>query len=478
MKLFYKIAVLFYLFGSCQPPETPYAVMIWAQEGSVLTDGSVFSIKERRQSPKGTELHLLPETGDGEWVEEWRVLEFPSKTQAMASLPLILEKRSTLALGSRLWFQPDPYSEIVLVLGKGKNIRILSQQVQGEGRTVSWAYVLTDEGIKGWIPMYMLTEGLPEFRVRTLTQLIEKGPWKPSSFLEMIKTERVSLKAFQNDLGLSLIPEEGRLTITLMEGGSPVREDFRFTSFSEKEQAEGVFYGEGVIPLRIQWKEENKILLFLPGGDSDRILEFVSFSGTLGERDQLTEAVSRELAERSILLDSLSLMSRRWSSAAYGSLEIKKNGDFSWEGPDRLLPYLTQIIFPTLAIGEVTPQFPDSVSPWFGADKHGGYLELTDGESLYAWEGRVSFDIFTPLPKNTKTIGIHSSGVTRGLLFQLKNADAAGLPFAVGIEKTADRVLGLILVPLSPLLFGTEGAYSETLPEKPITLYFEPELDG
>lgn len=480
--------VALFLLASCAPQPTRLALLLWSPNDWSETE--VYEIVGQKIESGIRFFEIQASNGDRLWVEDWRIDPVASQEEAQKRLQAVDTRRYlTLSLGARLWQSPDPYSEIVAQLGKGQRVRIVAIPTAEPRSPATWLEVVTERGVRGFLPSYMI--GSPEnpAQVRTLAALIDQSPWRPRELLSMLDSGRIRLDLLRQESGFFLRPEEGLLRIVYLSGRRLISEDFVFSRISEIADDRGSFSVQGPIPLRIEWPTEQTLRVTI-GRETRGEFEFVSTRDQ--EPDPVAARISEETAKRQDYLNRILELSHQWRSANYGLLQLSSDGSFVWTGMDRLIPYLSMSIQDEIERASqteaTTPEGsePEGVEvpplerylPWFGAVTHGGYEQWDD--PAFRWEGRAAFEIYAPLPPRTHPI-VADSGYPMGLLLYLQtNIEVGGqlnplpLPFAVGFETDSGEVKGLVLIPLPVRFLQGEGDWIETLPRGPVILYFTP----
>lgn len=469
---------------SCgQQPD--YAVLIFSPNDWSETE--VYVVTGEKSVDGIFFLELESSGGQKLWVEAWRVERAKSRAAAeeLASRPT--QRYQTLSQGARLWSKPESSSPMVSHLGKNMEVRLLGE-VPNDGRSsVRWVEVVSRNGFRGYIPRYMLGNLAQSDEVLTLAGLLEKSPWRPADFEEMIQSGRISIHLLSQDMGLKISPEEGILNFsTLSPARDIIQESIKFSAISEIADSQREFLIQGPVQARLKWLSPKQLRLFITRSTQEETFDFISFQGEA--QDRLVAAISAERAKREEYLRTLVSVSTRWQSEAYGSLVISDQAQYEWGGMDRLIPYLkieleSEMERLSLSVGdnfneqtEGTGVEPDTsrLKPylkWLGAVTHGGYqvLDVTS----YEWRGQMAFDFYAPLPPQTLPL-VPNSGFPMGLFLYLDEGDAAPLPFAVGLDKEQEVVKGLVLIPIPNMELQGEGQFIETLPRNPIILYFRP----
>lgn len=479
-----KVGLLLIFITSCSQSSPQFAVLLWSPNSS-LPENVVYEIQEEKVENQKNLILIKAPNNNAQWVEKWRVEVFSSLEEAKARALIPTEELMTIAVGARLWVKPEPYDSIITTLGKGILVRVIQRKEKDIANPVHWVEAISETGFRGWIPSYMLGSPSTSSTIRSLASLLDAGPWRPLSLKDMIESKRISITLLQSDLGFYLDPIEGTIKIITYQENQTVQENFKITKISETANDLGEFFVEGNIPLKIVWVNDNFLRVIIPRGTNETQVEFFSFKSLNSEK--ISEIITEELAKRLEYRNQLMNISKRWRSVTYGTLIFNDEGMDSWEGMDRLIPYLMQFLEDeynkiksentdlNLSYADEgidnNQNVLDKYRSWFGSVTHGGYQQTQD--PTYVWAGKIQFNIYAPLPPRTLPI-VSNSGYPMGALFYLED-DAPPLPFAIGFDGEGGMVKGLVLIPLPALKLSAEGSITEELPKNPVVIYFTPD---
>ena len=381
------MAVLIILsLGSCSKKVIGYGVLLWFVNDPGIPSGVVLPVQIRSNIEQAW-IAVVPE-------------EYKTAENQLASVPLAhmeffnskkaaekyaasfteyaLSYAETLQDGLPIRDKPENNARRTYRLKEGEYIKILDQ-VQGIEAISStgnplegnWYKVLTQSGSIGYCFSYRLrifehwADPLGDEPVQVDTsgdsdlEIVLTRTWYPEAYRTMINSGRLDLDFLSKLYSFKAGVLDGRARIHLAEGDA----EFSYKTITKTGNRSWNFSGtplnvvlrsESVI--EVQWEDE----------------ENTEMSGTFVTLPQSVEnIVNQERERRTNLFQVLFVRGPGFSSANYGTLILKSNGDFSWDGIDQF----PEGILPDSAIGSGTLDMDYSLSGEM-ADRYTGAFAM------------------------------------------------------------------------------------------------------
>lgn len=354
--------------SSCNFGGVSYGVVLWSDHSQLLPDGAIARVEDRSRINDTVTLRV-PDSRDTVTFESWRVRIFQDQAEASAYAEQLAPYRERFGFAGRnalpVRESADRTSRIVYRLRDDERVRLLSrgEETSDEAGFVDyWYEVLTEEGVSGWVFGYFLrmpSEGPEVAAEDPKLATILSTVWRPVYFAEMIQSGRYDLSWFRPEYGLFPVPEESRFDLRLI--GSTA-------SFEYEEIANAAFdvYVARGTSLHITYRNERTISIqyFVDGSGYSIAMERIDAD--------IPELIQEEVDRRNAIRDQLVERGPILQSNSYGTITMRPDGTFRWNGFDPLVPR----IIPTGTSGEGRLDFDLFVSDRF-SDRYDGAATLS-----------------------------------------------------------------------------------------------------
>ncbi|HOV64398.1 MAG TPA: hypothetical protein PLG43_11015, partial [Spirochaetia bacterium] len=209
-----------------------------------------------------------------------------------------------------------------------------------------WYDVLTENGVRGYcfdlnIEVFDIEKGIPQEQDPVMA-VVEKAlskEYRPASFGDMIREERIDLVLFNPLYGFFPDPESKSFTIVTEEGSL----SFSYSGISPV--SSGVYAFDGTTA-QLSVFSDTDIALRYSHNNKEVVQNFTYI-------ENIEEIIEKEKERRQAVLADFVQRFRSVTSSAYGTIRFQDDGTFSWENFSRLKPD----IVPEKASGKGTIQF-------------------------------------------------------------------------------------------------------------------------
>jgi len=350
--IFLCISVFCTVFLSCARGAKGYGVVLWSTDESQYQAGDLVSILEE-SSVRNSYTFKSPVTKAKIEVPKYRIMYFKKKKAAAdwASTfspwahMFAMTRRDGLAIRSA----PSQDADRVYKLRLNETIKIIGKVEEPAtlgDYTGYWYDVLTENGVRGYcfdlnIEVFDIEKGIPQEQDPVMA-VVEKAlskEYRPASFGDMIREERIDLVLFNPLYGFFPDPESKSFTIVTEEGSL----SFSYSGISPV--SSGVYAFDGTTA-QLSVFSDTDIALRYSHNNKEVVQNFTYI-------ENIEEIIEKEKERRQAVLADFVQRFRSVTSSAYGTIRFQDDGTFSWENFSRLKPD----IVPEKASGKGTIQF-------------------------------------------------------------------------------------------------------------------------
>ncbi len=340
----FLLVLLLTLILSCAQEYRSFAVLLWSEDEVTLENGSIFGILGKSDVRKEFQVHKVSDLNQSETVimnmPFWRVQVFASLKEAQTftndrkALWSAWARSNRQALPIRQAAQRD--SPMVYRLRTDEKVKVVSRAVLPSSEADLFGYwyeVLADGGTKGWVFDYELevsgeaNGGIAKVSQDPLLDLFA-GNWRPDSYLGMIKDDKFDFDEFNPEYGAFFDQENKRFRLRL----SDENVDIKYNRFDSRGRRSFFIANTGV-QITVNSADEIIIEWFRSKEKTLRVMKFTNFTANIKEIYEKERLRREQLIAR---LRGNGLL----TSQAYGSLALKANGSFVWQGFEVLAPSL------------------------------------------------------------------------------------------------------------------------------------------
>jgi hypothetical protein len=340
------LLLLFSILASCSGGGEGYAVVLWPDGDSGLTEGEILTVTAVSES-RGV---VSVSTGQAQLeVDAWRVLVLPEREAAETFQEDFAPWSGTYGRAMRTALpvreRPDRATTRVYRLREGELVKVLdrSDEVVNEGGLRGyWYHVLTREGVSGWLFGYHLEltgaagRSLePDMQGAAAARLLEDiaaVDWRPDYYQQMITSGQIVLERFGPRFGLFGDPEAREVRIVLPD----LQRTFSYEAPSMPDSTTIRLDGNDVV-LRLVGDRGLEVEFTVSG--RSRAMRFVRIE------EDLQEVIAAERERRLRELEGILSRGNGLVSTAFGRMEISDQGVVSWSGYDRLVPTILPATF-------------------------------------------------------------------------------------------------------------------------------------
>ena len=327
---------------ACGPRPVGYGVVFWSPEASEFITGDVVPIVKESQINDNYTL-FNRETKVEELYPRWRVLSFEKEQDALEYKADYAPWLASYAYSARrnlpVREESNQEAQALAKLLENQVVKILSRNAEKsrEGEYENyWYQVLTPDGIRG----YSYGEYLVVFesdddpvamaqKLQARDSLLDSvlnRTWRPEYYQDMIGENRFDLSRFVPAYGFYPSSEENSLRI-ISEDGSL---DFEYDGI--RKIGDGFYFFDGA-EVRLRVMRTNRILISYSAEGKSVSEVFVHLT-----RDVST-IITEEKERRQALFDIF--VDREFISQAYGKILFSEGMRFTWDGFEKLLPFLS-----------------------------------------------------------------------------------------------------------------------------------------
>jgi len=330
-------------FGSCTLGRLGFGVVLWSEDDSVVTNGTLVPILDESRIQKAYKIEI-PSSGKLTLIPTGRVMFFENEAEARQFHSDFTPWAFTWAFVGRAGLPmralPNSTSTGMYKFHNNQQLKVISRTPTKEkvGNLEGfWYKVLTDDGFQGWVFDYYLTitEATDSGQVENVAQkvadpylddLLSKN-WRPESFQEMITSGQIRLEDFNDDYGLKILPDENSVVVTT----SKHKTVFNYSEIVKIDQSSYLFQDTS---LRIRFGGSSRITATYTYKNTQWTQTFVEL-----ETD-VTELITQEIIRRGEAYQKLLDQGPLLSSPSFGDLLFLSNQTFEWSGYQRLVPTL------------------------------------------------------------------------------------------------------------------------------------------
>ena len=412
--------LLLLLVISCGSRPVGYGVVYWAPVESVFATGEVVPIlKESQISDSFT---ILDKVNKAEEVfPRWRILSFQQETEAVEFSGSYEPWRETYAYSERrnlpVREENHQKAQTLAKLQENQVVKVLGRDSEKsqEGEYENyWYQVLTEEGTRGFcFGEYLVLfetgndplQTAQELQARdALLESVLNRTWRPEYYKDMISNGRIDFSRLVSSIGFFPAPEEKRLKL-VTEGGTS-----EYVYNTIRKIGDGFYFFDGA-DVRMRVMQTNRIILSY-SSEGKSISEAYVFLGR-----EVSSIISEEKERREALFGDF--IDRDFVSRAYGTITFVEGMKFSWEGFEKLLPFLSgkairrigRVGFPLYLGKALSSEFDGVISLYFETVVPGGEERV---DFLYRFTGSgVGFTLISP----PDSLTIEEKGVSPLVLF-------------------------------------------------------------
>ncbi len=338
-------AVVLMLFAGCRPANIGYGVLLWSTDESVITSGSVVTIRSEAQIAN---TYIIESDALAEPLvyPMWRVerfAELPAAEQFAARYnqnlggnPALLARSVRAALPMRT--SPASLATNTLYrLREGEIIKLIGRQdelTDIQGLVAYWWEALTETGERGWVFGYTLSLFDPTDPTVVidsaaggdpLLDLLLQNVWRPIWFVEMIRNRSIDLDVFDERYGLFPRPEDRQFELALPWHATVFEYDRVVSGGARRYVAEGT-------SLRFTFQRNDELSVQYTHDGRQFSQAFQRIDG------EVADYIAAELGRRQARFDRFADRGPVFVSDNYGRLSFADDQRFTWTGYDRLVP--------------------------------------------------------------------------------------------------------------------------------------------
>jgi Bacterial SH3 domain len=326
-------------FLSCSPKTLGYGTILWSDKENSLSTGQNITVISESELAN---VFLINDNSGNEpvQIDRWRVAFFEDLGEAEKYSESILEFKDIFARnlkdGLLIRKEPDINSErayklrenqVLKVYGRTAEIAIIGQY---EGY---WYQVITEEGVTGFCfdhYLYIYDNSIsPEEKENPADILLNTAFTKiyhPSTFIDMIKSSAIDLKAFNPNIGL--FPDPENKTLKIETNSYNINYSWDFPVLVDKRSF--ALGDDGII---VHVLSETKLQVNYYYEDQKVITNYLVI-------ENIEDIILQESERREALYNTIIETGTSFSSNAYGSITMQPDGSFSWANYDRLVPQI------------------------------------------------------------------------------------------------------------------------------------------
>ncbi len=340
-RLYTIFAVIVFVFGSCSGRPEGFGVVRWSPEEELVASGDLVPVYEE-STVNETYTIGIPQTKKRLSLEMWRIDYYKRKKDAEEAARRYSEWANTIGIvesdGLPIRQKPATGSLRLYKLKINQKIKILSRQgpvVTEGGLTDHWYKVLTDDGTIGYCFGYSLTitpigtDPTVQTGPKTAPRIEEilSKEWRPESYRAMINQNRIDLERFTGGYGLFPSPEKKQIRLV------NEKRDILFTYSDIETSATGDYLFEETT-LQIDSISDSKIEITYYLEGEKYMQTFVDLIVAV------EEVIHEEKLRRKKIYETLTEEGNILTSSAYGTITLKKGGEFTWEDYRKLVPQI------------------------------------------------------------------------------------------------------------------------------------------
>lgn len=332
------------MFVSCGGRPEGFGIVRWSPEEELVASGDLVPVYEE-SAVNGTYTIGIPQTKKRLSLEMWRIDYYKRKKDAEEAARRYSEWANKIGVveNDGLPIREEPEAEALRLykLRINQKIKILSRQdpaVIEDGLTDHWYKVLTDDGTIGYCFGYFLTitpigtDTTVRTETKTLPRIEEilSKEWRPESYRTMIDQNRIDLERFTAGYGLFPYPEKKQIRLV------NENRDILFTYSDIETNATGDYTFIDTT-LQIDSISESKIEITYFLEDTKYMQTFVDLTIAV------EEVIHEEKLRRKKIYETLTEEGNILTSSAYGTITLKKGGEFTWEDYRKLVPQIIPV---------------------------------------------------------------------------------------------------------------------------------------
>ena len=348
---FFLVVFLVFSFGSCDKKTIGYGVLLWAVEDPEIPSGSVLPVQVRSNIEQAW-ITGLPDDYAGEEKQIVMVplphLEFfntkgSAEKFAAAFSEYALLYAETVQDGLPIRDKPENNARRTYRLKEGEIIKILEKaegveaiSTTGSALEGDWYRVLTRSGSIGFCFSYRLrifehiTGSLGDEPVKIDTsedrdlEIVLSRIWYPEAYKTMINSGRLNLDFLSKNYSFKAGVLDGKARVFL-ENDS---EEFAYKKITKTGDRSWNFNGT---PLNVTLRSDSMLEVQWEDKDNNRKSEtFVTLPVSV------ENIVNQEKERRQNIYRTLYVRGPSFSSANYGTIIFRENGDFVWDDIETL----------------------------------------------------------------------------------------------------------------------------------------------
>lgn len=354
-------------------------ILVWAENEEQLPTGSFLYVWDDSRIRK-TYLVENEKGGSRLEVPQSRVIFFKDEGEARAFHKEFSLLKSTWAYaqkqGHPLREEADPTAKQIYKLRNGERLKVLSKAKEKTKLTTRegyWYQLMTEDGHVGYsFDAYLrIEDGTQPAAIAengaadSYLQSLYTENWRPEEYENMVKDTTIDLDTFKDEFSLRVFDTEKRVVITLPK----INFTAPYTAILNLGQGQPYYQFEGS-SLRIRFSAADRLVATFSYGGKEVARTFY----VMGEDQDVTDLVSKEMARRKTAWDTYLGHGNTLSSPAAGSLQIREDRTLTWTGYDRLVDI--RILPPNLKDGTASVNFDHFMVSEL-RDKYEGVISLT-----------------------------------------------------------------------------------------------------
>ncbi|MDC7221375.1 MAG: SH3 domain-containing protein [Spirochaetales bacterium] len=316
-----------------------YGFVYWSDDESAVQTGTPVRVITQSDI-NDIYLVLIPETKEKREFDIWDVALFDSEDERDEALKDFQTYKSAFAQCQQnlpLRERPDSSSENIYKLREGQIMKVIgreAEEVQIGNMTGHWYKLLTEDGVIGYTYDYYLTvynevdgeKDVINARIEediNLENIVDRD-WRPDYFYSMKSQGRIDMNTFRDEYRLYIDGENKTIYLKTREREVSVEYD-KISNTAYKKYA---FLGT---TFRIDVYSEYRLSIQYNYEDQEYIEGFVRLA------TPVEELIMQAQDARDEQLFSFIDEGPVYSSAAYGNLEFKEGGRFTWTKKSALI---------------------------------------------------------------------------------------------------------------------------------------------
>lgn len=355
---FILLCAMLLVLNYCSTEKNTYGVLLYPKDIDDVPVGSVIQIIEKRDEydtfEKKTIISFYYKGQTYECPGPF-ILSFDSQQGAELFSKKYRTYRSAFgevrASGLRLRDKPETYSQIKHRLTIREVVKIISRTKkldEADGEKDYWYFVLTQDGERGYCfghyleihenNYWKMSEREKHYKSKReeipqtypLLQNIFSATWRPYYVYEQIQTGELDPNIIKEDLSISFNEDKRMIKIKM----SGINFETHYYKIKRKDYNTYVFWDSSVVVERIDNRHINVSFKYNGNVIKQRYIKLPV---------SLKQIIKEEKKQQKEALQNMLKQSNHFTSEAYGSLVIDKDGTFFWETTPLLQSHVTHV---------------------------------------------------------------------------------------------------------------------------------------